>query len=83
MNDWKEGREVSCRQCGEGYIAYHPSAKFCPDCRAARKKGQDCSRVREQRRKKGARPALSLSEACRAARAAGLTYGQWVMKYGN
>lgn len=57
-----------CRSCHNTYQTEEQSSKLCPECRGAR------NPARERRRRTG----MSIQEACRAAKEAGMSYGKYI-----
>lgn len=79
--------EKSCEQCGKTYYAVKWS-RFCPDCRKIR--DAEMSRENKLRRKQKIWAETHMTEGGKAlaavnakARAAGMTYGQYVAKHGG
>ena len=57
-----------CRSCHNTYQTEEQSSKLCPECRGAR------NPARERRRRTG----MSIQEAVRAAKEAGMSYGKYI-----
>lgn len=76
-----------CHVCGKAFQTAGRYAKFCPECRVQQDEEIRVEHNRARREKKRAatreeRP-VSLAETNRAAKAAGMTYGQWVATHGG
>lgn len=76
---------IICKECGKECVRTSNSQKVCVDCRKKVKYGQYCKSEPQSTSKKGGRKkkALSIVEICELAKAEGLTYGQYVTKYGE
>lgn len=57
-----------CRACHNTYQTEEQGGKLCPECLGAR------NQARERRRRTG----MSIQEACRAAKEAGMSYGKYI-----
>lgn len=77
------GIEKECEQCGAIIKNAYPNTHFCPDCMEERAKQSKQLALAKQRARRimGTvdKPTLSLTDAVKAATAAGMTYGQWVL----
>lgn len=69
-----------CSVCGKAFQTAGRYAKFCPECRVERDRELAQERKTKKAMREIKRPSVSLSEANRAAKAAGLSYGQWVVR---
>lgn len=71
-----------CCMCGNQFNSRAGNAKYCPKCRQCVKhKGKPYIPSAKLRpRPKPARQQLSISQVCRLAREAGLSYGQYVAR---
>lgn len=63
-------RKIICRRCGAQTWTAGRNAKYCPACRETVKYVYDRKRTEPQKD-------AGIVQAAQAARAAGLTYGQW------
>lgn len=72
-----------CKMCGRIMENVDSRKKYCTEChKAMHVKHTQEYRARDKfglTRKKPHKPALSLTDAVKAATAAGMTYGQWVL----
>ena len=68
----KEKPMVECQACGKVFLKTNNNMKYCPQCRA---KGNS-----KKKSVKKSVPRLTLAQVCREARAAGLSYGQYVVR---
>lgn len=76
----------TCAACPATFVAYHPNARYCPECRTVNKRHITPSVERTEKelkalsKTKGKKKPLSLTEAAALARKAGMTYGQYIAK---
>ena len=74
-----------CEQCGRMMHGVAKHRQFCQECAANRVKASNDFNYAKGKRKKLAeldqnkKPAVTLKQAVRAAKVAGMTYGQWVL----
>lgn len=78
----------TCQVCGNAFIAQSGSARYCLDCRYKTIRERDNQKQRERRHyeaagRKKVTPVHSVQEISEKARAAGMTYGQYVARYGK
>lgn len=74
----------TCAACPATFVAYHPNARYCPECRTVNKKHLSPASAEKvkvpPKRTEAKKKPLSLNEAAALARKAGMTYGQYIAK---
>ena len=79
-----------CKECGRPYVG-HPQSKYCDICRPivkARQRRESKERWKERKHEAGEKRhasrekrKVSIDEIAKAARSAGMTYGQYVASH--
>ena len=69
----------NCERCGVKMYVMHQQKYCCKECQQAAQKIRDKARAAETRKKDNGK---ALADIVRKAKAEGLTYGQYVAKYG-
>lgn len=77
---------VRCKLCGNTFEAAGSNAKFCPECKKTRSKvykkhHKEWEQNKKARERAERKKALSIEEAAKMARDAGMSYGEYVLKY--
>lgn len=89
-----EERTVYCRMCGKPFTARSNSAKYCPTCKAAKRKAdQEIANLRRNEARREMRAAksrecakpkgLTLAETAVKAKELHMTYGEYVARFGG
>lgn len=68
-----------CEVCGTDFIAASNAFRVCPECRAV----MNCRRVQQDHKPKKKRTQPDIATAVKLAQAAGLSYGEYMAKYGG
>jgi ribosome-binding protein aMBF1 (putative translation factor) len=73
-----------CNMCGKECVRTSGAQKVCVDCRKKVKyDGYKRAKPKSAKKRERKQKALSISDICKLAKAEGLTYGQYVSKYGS
>lgn len=77
-----------CQRCHRQFEALGNRAMYCPECKPKHVKEREANNKRECARRKRLeqdtkKPVVSIEEQTRRAKEAGMTYGQYVAKYGE
>lgn len=74
--------QKTCEMCGKVFVA-HPNARFCLDCKHERERENKKNWKYKKKSKMPEKPdGISAGEICVLAKKEGMTYGQYVAKYG-
>lgn len=75
---WRQnGTDKQCVICGKLLVNVAPGTKYCPECReTVYKSAHDGDRKRRKQ-------ARSLADAAKKAADVGMSYGQYIAKYGD
>lgn len=83
------GYDKVCKRCGKFFVARGSTALFCDDCKhiahveRCRKTNAAARQRKKSERLNPPKEILPVTEIAMKARAAGMTYGQYVAKYGE